>query len=232
MLDEVEDVLDGQVFRLAALVADFAGHGDGELGDLAGLAVGAVAHLHESGAEFDDSAADGAVLDDARVPLAVGGGGHGADQLPQVGLAADLGELPSVGEVLAEGDGVDFGATEVEVGDGPVDDGVPLLVVGVVVDGGEDFGAGELGHEAGAEGGPLGHDVVGRGALVGRRGVVVVGYGFEVGGHQKIPRSSGLWPATARRWRPLARSAAFLASSRIHFCQASGQEDRRAPVER
>ncbi len=179
MLDEVEDVFDGEVFRGHAAVAEFAGFGDELLDEVAGLSGDVVAHLRHAGGEFDEGAAQASVLDDLGVVLAVGGGGDGADEFVQVLAAAGPHEVAGVGEVFGEGDLVDGQASVVHVQDRSEDELVAGLVEGGDVDGVADFAECGAGEEAGAEGGLLGVEVLGRDAL--ERDVPVVG--LEVGGH-------------------------------------------------
>src|SRR5690606_28414384 len=235
-------------FAAAAAAEGFGaavGAGDGEGAGLAGLGGHGAADagqqlLHRAGAEVTSGSAGALFLHGGEVggdvvgvgvgdrggepgPVEVGGGvgALGRDVLADVG-----GHDPAGFAAVVGGDGV-FGGLEGDV----CEDGVPGEDVGFA-DGAAVEGGGE-GEEFGGVGG--GQAVV----PYSRARRTAARAGAWATRSSVVERRWGVWPppGSGTRNAPCCgrlapRSAARLASSRIHFCQASGHDFRWAPVAR
>ncbi len=159
-LDLVEgalhDVGERRVVLAGALFGDGVDLGLGRVDDLVDVALGGVAHAGDPGAGLDQAAQDGALVDDLRVVLGVGGGRDGVDQGVQVAGAAGPDEFTALGEFAGDGDRVGRLAAGVEVEDRAVDQLVGRAVVVVRFEDLDDVGDGVLGEQHAAEDGLFG----------------------------------------------------------------------------
>ena len=118
----LDDVADGVVVLAAALVGDRVDLGLGGVDDVLDVAAAlGVAELDDPRAGLDEAAQHGPLGDDLRVVAGVGRGRHRGDQLVQVGLAADPGQVAALGQLVGDGDRVGRLAAAVEVEDRVVD---------------------------------------------------------------------------------------------------------------
>ena len=103
----VEQVAEHVVVLAAALLGDGVDLGLGAVDDVVDVALAlGVAHLDDAGAGLDQPAQHGPLVDDLGVVAGVGGGRHRLDQLVEVRLAADPGEVAALAELVGDGDGV------------------------------------------------------------------------------------------------------------------------------
>ena len=96
-----------------------------------------VGHLEDAGGGVDEAAVGGVALDDLGVELDAEAGGQAADDIGEVGLAADLFEAFAAGELVGDGDLVDRLVAVPEVDAGLVD---PSVLLAEEVEGLEDRG--------------------------------------------------------------------------------------------
>ena len=126
---------------------------------LDGAALG-VPHLDDPGARLDKPAQHRALGDDLGVVAGVRRGGDGGDELVEVRLAADAGQLAALGQLVGDGDGVGRLAAPVQLEDRVIDElvrgPVEVLAAGDL----EAVGDGVLGQQHPAEDGLLGMDVL------------------------------------------------------------------------
>ena len=80
--------------------------GLGAIHQIRGVAFAGVAHLGDLDRGFDEATQDGLVLDDGGVVARVRGHGDRCQEVVQVRVAADAGDLASLDEFLGHGDGV------------------------------------------------------------------------------------------------------------------------------
>ena len=164
----LEDVAEDVVVLAAALVGDLVHLGLGRVDDVVDVAAAlGVAQLDDPRAGLDEPAQHRPLGDDLRVVAGVGRRRHRRDELVQVGLATDPGQVAALGQLVGDGDRVGRLAAPVEVEDRVVDRLVRRPVeVGAAqhLDG---VGDGVLGQQHAAEDRPLGVDILWRKPVVG-----------------------------------------------------------------
>ena len=102
-----EELTEQVVVLTAALLGDRVDLRLGTVDDVVDVALALrVPHLDDPRAGFDESAQDRSLVDDLGVVPGVGGGGNGLDELVQVRLAADPGEVAPLAQLVGDGDGV------------------------------------------------------------------------------------------------------------------------------
>ena len=163
----LEEVAEEVVVLAAALVGDLVDLGLRCVDDVLDVAAArAVAHLDDPGAGVDEAAQHGTLGDDLGVVARVRRGGHRRDELVEVGLPADAGQVAALGQLVGDGDGVGRLTAAVEVEDRVVDE---LMGRAVEVDAArdlQDVGDRVLGEQHPAEDTLLRMHVLRRDALV------------------------------------------------------------------
>ena len=103
----VEQVTEDGVVLTAAHLGDGVDLGLGPVDDVVDVALTlGIPHLDDARPRLHESAQHGALVDDLGVEPGIRRGRHRLDQLVEVGLAADPGDVPSLGELIGDGDRV------------------------------------------------------------------------------------------------------------------------------